>query len=328
MGTPFCIIEKTAGMESGSGGVFAGGGYEMILSVSRRTDIPSYYAEWFYNRIKEGFVCVRNPMNPRQVSEIRITPDVVDCIVFWTKNPLPMMERLDELKAYPYYFQFTLTGYGNDVEANLPDKKTMIIPMFQELSNRIGRERVIWRYDPIFFSDRYTVEYHIETFRAMAEALNGYTDKCVISFLDIYAKIRKNMESLSYYELEESELRSFAKEISRIAEQNHICVGSCAEKIDLEDCGIVHNCCIDKRLIEKLIGCELKVGKDKNQRKECGCVESIDIGTYNTCRNGCAYCYANLGAKNVERNAAKYDPASPLLCGCIGEEDKVTQRRL
>lgn len=314
-------------MESGSGGVFAGGGYEMILSVSRRTDIPSYYAEWFYNRIKEGFVCVRNPMNPRQVSEIRITPDVVDCIVFWTKNPLPMMERLDELKAYPYYFQFTLTGYGNDVEANLPDKKTMIIPMFQELSNRIGRERVIWRYDPIFFSDRYTVEYHIETFRAMAEALNGYTDKCVISFLDIYAKIRKNMESLSYYELEESELRSFAKEISRIAEQNHICVGSCAEKIDLEDCGIVHNCCIDKRLIEKLIGCELKVGKDKNQRKECGCVESIDIGTYNTCRNGCAYCYANLGAKNVERNAAKYDPASPLLCGCIGEEDKVTLRK-
>lgn len=328
MGTPFCIIEKTAGMESGSGGVFAGGGYEMILSVSRRTDIPSYYAEWFYNRIKEGFVCVRNPMNPRQVSEIRITPDVVDCIVFWTKNPLPMMERLDKLKAYPYYFQFTLTGYGNDVEVNLPDKKTMMIPMFQELSNRIGRERVIWRYDPIFFSDRYTVEYHIETFRAMAEALNGYTDKCVISFLDIYAKIRKNMEGLSYYELEESELRSFAKEISRIAKQNHISVGSCAEKIDLEDCGIVHNCCIDKRLIEKLIGCKLSVGKDKNQRKECGCVESIDIGTYNTCRNGCAYCYANLGAKNVERNAAKYDPASPLLCGCIGEEDKVTQRRL
>lgn len=314
-------------MESGSGGVFAGGGYEMILSVSRRTDIPSYYAEWFYNRIKEGFVCVRNPMNPRQVSEIRITPDVVDCIVFWTKNPLSMMERLDELKAYPYYFQFTLTGYGNDVEVNLPDKKTVMIPMFQDLSNRIGRERVIWRYDPIFFSDRYTVEYHIETFRAMAEALNGYTEKCVISFLDIYVKIRKNMEGLSYYELEESELRSFAKEISRIAKQNHISVGSCAEKIDLEDCGIVHNCCIDKRLIEKLIGCELSVGKDKNQRKECGCVESIDIGTYNTCRNGCAYCYANLGAKNVERNAAKYDPASPLLCGCIGEEDKVTLRK-
>lgn len=300
----------------------------MILSVSRRTDIPGYYAEWFYNRIKEGFLCVRNPMNPHQVSEIRITPDVVDCIVFWTKNPLPMMERLDELKAYPFYFQFTLTGYGNDVEENLPDKKTAMIPVFQELSERIGKERVIWRYDPIFFSDRYTVEYHIETFRKMTEALNGYTDKCVISFLDLYPKIKKNMEGLSYYELEENELKTFAKEISQIARQNHISVGSCAEKMDLEDCGIVHNCCIDKVLIEKLIGCELEVGKDKNQRAECGCVESIDIGTYDTCRNGCAYCYANSGAKNVEKNTAKYDPMSPILCGQIGEEDKVSQRKV
>lgn len=299
----------------------------MILSVSRRTDIPSYYAEWFYHRIKEGFVCVRNPINPHQVSEIRISPDVVDCIVFWTKNPLPMMERLDELKAYPFYFQFTLTGYGKDVEANLPDKKTVMIPMFQELSNRIGKERVIWRFDPIFFSDRYTVEYHIETFRKMAEALNGYTDKCVISFLDMYTKIKKNMEGLSYYELEEGELISFAKEISQIARQNHISVGSCAEKMDLEDCGIAHNCCIDKALTEKLIGCELKVGKDKNQRAECGCVESIDIGTYDTCRNGCAYCYANSGIKNVEANAAKYDSVSTILCGHIGEEDKVTLRK-
>lgn len=299
----------------------------MILSVSRRTDIPGYYAEWFYNRIKEGFLCVRNPMNPHQVSEIRITPDVVDCIVFWTKNPLPMMERLDELQAYPYYFQFTLTGYGKDVEANLPDKKTAMIPVFQELSERIGKERVIWRYDPIFFSDRYTVAYHLETFCDMAEALNGYTDKCVISFLDMYTKIKKNMESLSYYELEESELKSFAEKISQIAGQNHISVGSCAEKIDLKDCGIVHNCCIDKGLIERLIGCELNVGKDKNQRAECGCVESIDIGTYDTCRNGCAYCYANSSAKNVEANAEKYDPASPILCGQIGEEDKVTLRK-
>lgn len=300
----------------------------MILSVSRRTDIPNYYSEWFYHRIKEGFLYVRNPMNPRQVSEIRISPDVVDCIVFWTKNPLPMMERLEELKAYSYYFQFTLTGYGNDVEANLPDMKTAMIPIFQELSEKIGRERVIWRYDPIFFSNRYTVKYHLETFREMAEALNGYTEKCVISFLDLYAKIKKNMEGLSYFELEEGELKAFAKEIGRIAKQNDISVGSCAEKLDLEDCGIVHNCCIDKKLIEKLIGFELKVGKDKNQREECGCVESIDIGTYDTCRNGCAYCYANSGAKNVEINAAKYDPASPLLCGQIEKEDKVTQRKV
>ncbi len=267
-------------------------------------------------------------MNPHQVSEIRITPDIVDCIGFWTKNPLPMMEKLDELKAYSFYFQFTLTGYGKEVEANLPDKKTELIPAFQRLSEKIGKERVIWRYDPIFFSNRYTVEYHLETFREMAEALNGYTDKCVISFLDLYAKIKKAMEGLSYHELEKGELRAFAKEISRIAKQNHISVGSCAEKIDLEDCGIVHNCCIDKGLIERLIGYRLNIGKDKNQRQECGCVESIDIGTYDTCRNGCAYCYANSGVKNVEANASKYDPASPFLCGHPKKEDKVTQRKV
>ena len=142
----------------------------MILSVSRRTDIPNYYSEWFFNRLKDGFLYVRNPMNFHQISEIKISPDVVDCIVFWTKNPLPMMERLDELEAYNYYFQFTLTGYGNDVERNLPNKKTSVIPIFQELSNKIGKEKVVWRYDPIFFSNRYNVQYHLKAFRSIAEA--------------------------------------------------------------------------------------------------------------------------------------------------------------
>ena len=166
----------------------------MILSVSRRTDIPNYYSEWFYNRIKEGFLYVRNPMNAHQVSEIKITPDVVDCIVFWTKNPLPMMKRLNETKDYNYYFQFTLTGYGNDVEVNLSNKKTEMIPVFQELSEKIGKQKVIWRYDPIFFSDRYTKEYHLKAFKSIAEALSGYTEKCVISFVDIYPKNKKNMD--------------------------------------------------------------------------------------------------------------------------------------
>ena len=146
----------------------------MILSVSRRTDIPNYYSEWFYNRIKEGFLYVRNPMNAHQVSEIKITPDVVDCIVFWTKNPLPMMKRLNGIKDYNYYFQFTLTGYGNDVEVNLSNKKTEMIPVFQELSEKIGKQKVIWRYDPIFFSDRYTKEYHLKAFKSIAEALSGF----------------------------------------------------------------------------------------------------------------------------------------------------------
>ncbi len=300
----------------------------MILSVSRRTDIPNYYSEWFFNRLKEGFLYVRNPMNFHQISEIKISPDVVDCIVFWTKNPLPMMERLDELEAYNYYFQFTLTGYGNDVERNLPNKKTSVIPIFQELSNRIGKEKVVWRYDPIFFSNRYNAKYHLKAFRSIAEALSGYTEKCVISFLDIYPKNKKNMDDLLSYDLSDSELREFAKELSNIAKENHIKIGSCAEKIDLDEYGIIHNSCIDKELIEKIIGCKLKINKDKNQRIECGCVESVEVGTYNTCKNGCVYCYANYSAKSVESNFQKYDPLSPLLCGHIEKDDKISTRKV
>lgn len=300
----------------------------MILSVSRRTDIPNYYSEWFFNRLKEGFLYVRNPMNFHQISEIKISPDVVDCIVFWTKNPLPMMERLDELEAYNYYFQFTLTGYGNDVERNLPNKKTSVIPVFQELSNRIGKEKVVWRYDPIFFSNRYNAKYHLKAFRSIAEALSGYTEKCVISFLDIYPKNKKNMDDLLSYDLSDSELREFAKELSNIAKENHIKIGSCAEKIDLDEYGIIHNSCIDKELIEKIIGCKLKINKDKNQRIECGCVESVEVGTYNTCKNGCVYCYANYSAKSVESNFQKYDPLSPLLCGHIEKDDKISTRKV
>lgn len=304
----------------------------MILSASRRTDIPNHYSEWFYNRIKDGFLYVRNPMNYRQVSELRITPDVVECIVFWTKNPLSMMERLDELKGYNYYFQFTLTGYGRDIERNLPDKRTALIPAFQSLSNRIGRERVIWRYDPILFSDKYDREYHLKAFQGIAEALNGYTDKCVISFVDMYRKNKKNLEKLSCHDwnddLNERMLREFAKELNEIADRNHIRIGSCAEKIDLEDCGIVHNSCIDRELIEKITGHKLKVNKDRNQRAECGCAESVDIGVYNTCPNGCAYCYANYSAKRVESNISKYDPTSPVLCGQIETEDIIKVRKM
>jgi len=300
----------------------------MILSVSRRTDIPNYYSEWFFNRIREGFVYVRNPMNAHQVSKIDITPDVVDCIVFWTKNPEPMLNRLDELASYDYYFQFTLTGYGTDMECNVPHKKEKMIPIFQTLAKKIGKKRVIWRYDPIIFTKTYTPEYHLKAFEQIAKALNGYTEKCVISFVDVYTKNKKNMEFLESYELDNTELIEFAKQISDIAKNNGISVGSCAEDIDLNECNIKHNCCIDKELIETIIGCELKVEKDKNQRDECGCMESIEIGTYNTCRNGCKYCYANYSEESVKKNCKKFNPQSPILCGEVEEKDYITERKV
>ena len=300
----------------------------MILSVSRRTDIPNYYSEWFFNRIKERFVYVRNPMNEHQISKIDLSPDVVDCIVFWTKNPEPMITRLDELSEYNYYFQFTLTGYGKDIECNVPHKKEKMIPIFQELSRKIGKQKVIWRYDPILFTKKYTPEYHLKAFEQIAMALKGYTEKCVISFVDVYAKNKRNMELLDSYEIDQAELLEFAKCISRIARRNGMEIGSCAESIDLDECGIEHNCCIDKALIENIIGCKLKVGKDKNQRQECGCMESVEIGTYNTCKNGCKYCYANFDEESVAQKCSKYNAQSPILCGVIDEYDKITERKV
>ena len=300
----------------------------MILSVSRRTDIPYFYADWFYNRIKEGFVCVRNPMNPHQVSRIKLSPEVVDCIVFWTKNPVPMLERLDEIASYHYYFQFTLTGYSRDVEENLPSKKEVLIPAFQSLAEKIGRNRVVWRYDPILFNEVYTPEYHRKAFRQIAEALNGYTDQCVISFVDTYAKNKASMKALGVCELPESELLEFTRELCKTANANGIRVVSCAEQMDLSQCGVEHGSCIDKARIEAILGCSIEVSRDKNQRPECGCVESVDIGTYNTCKAGCKYCYANHSAESVRRNTEKYDIFSPLLCGTITEEDRVTERKV
>lgn len=300
----------------------------MILSVSRRTDIPDYYSEWFYNRIKEGIVYVRNPMNIHQVSKINLSPDIVDCIVFWTKNPEPMIKRLDELSAYNYYFQFTLTGYGKDMEINIPHKKDKMIPIFQELSDMIGSKKVIWRYDPIIFTKTYTPEYHLEAFEQIASALKGYTDKCVISFVDVYAKNKKSMEELEAYKFEDLMLMRFTENLSKIAKVNNITVASCAENVDLSQYGIEHNSCIDKKLIEEIIGCKINIGKDRNQRTDCGCVESIDIGTYNSCKNGCKYCYANYSLNSVINNCNQYDVHSPLLCGVITEQDKISERKV
>ncbi len=300
----------------------------MILSVSRRTDIPNYYSEWFLKRLKEGDLYVRNPINPHQVSRVLLSPDVVDCIVFWTKNPQPLLQRLSELHPYSFYFQFTLTGFGRDMEPYMPDKKAVMIPIFQRLSEEIGKEKVIWRYDPILFNATYTPEYHLNAFEQIAKKLRGYTLKCVISFVDIYRKNEKNLRACGSYALPENQLIPFGTALVQIAGENDIKVASCAEKLDLSVCGIEHNCCIDQRLMEQIVGCRMKAGKDKNQREACGCLESVDVGAYHTCKSGCIYCYANSSPNTVLRNSSLYDVNSPLLCGRITESDQITVKKV
>lgn len=303
-------------------------GINMILSVSRRTDVPNYYSDWFINRIKEGFLCVRNPMNAHQISKINLSPEVVDCIVFWTKNPANMIEKLENLQAYVYYFQFTLTGYGKDIEPNLPDKRKELIPTFRKLSEKIGKEKVIWRYDPILINERYTADYHLKAFEEIASNLTGYTEKVVISFVDLYAKTQRNTKELGIKPMKNEEMNSMAGQMAKIAAKYNLIIETCAEQINLQETGIQHGSCIDKKLIERFLGCKLIGGKDKNQRTECGCFESIEVGSYNTCLNGCKYCYANFNDAQVKENVKLYDPKSWLLCGSVSSEDKVTDRKV
>lgn len=300
----------------------------MIISASRRTDIPTYYSTWFLNRIRAGYVYVRNPMNAHQISKIMLTPDVVDGIVFWTKNPVPMLDKLAALKEYMYYFQFTLNSYGTDVEKNVPGKYKVIIPAFQQLSDLIGPERVIWRYDPIFISKTYTMDYHIHYFEELAKKLSQYTKKCTISFLDHYRKAEKNIAALAPCEFSAELQEQLAKKLAQIARSYGLRIDTCAEGIELRQYGIEHARCIDDRLLGDLLRCPLRVGKDKNQRLECGCIESLDIGAYNSCRNGCRYCYANYHETTVEANCKKHNPDSPLLIGEVGPEDKITERKM
>ena len=302
----------------------------MILSVSRRTDIPNYYSEWFINRIKEGYLYVKNPMNAHQISKIDLSPDVVDCIVFWTKNPVNMLDKLDELRPYQYYFQITLTGYGKDVEPGLPDKNRVLIPAFRDLSEKIGKKRTIWRYDPILINEKYTKEYHYRAFRKIAEQLHEHTDRVIISFVDLYAKTQRNTAGLHIENTENGEMLEIAGNLAAIAHEFGLQIESCAEAIDLESVGVAHGHCIDKDLIEELIGCPIRGEKDKNQRPECGCLESVEVGAYNTCRNGCKYCYANYNNERVISQCHLYDPDSPLLCGIVDESagDKITVRKV
>jgi DNA repair photolyase len=286
----------------------------MIISCSRRTDIPAFYSDWFFNRIREGYVLVRNPMNPKQLRNVSLAPADVDCLVFWTKDPAPLLNRLHLLEDYSYYFQFTLTPYEKDIEPNLPPK-SQIIDTFLKLSDKIGKKRIIWRYDPILLSASINIDCHIDRFNELAQRLSFYTEKCVISFIDMYRHNQGKMADHSTRPPDETEMRVLAEKIAQIAGARNIKVETCAEQAELGDLGINHGKCIDDCLISELTGVNLKIGKDKNQRELCGCVASVDIGEYNTCRHGCRYCYANVSQKKIENNCALHKSESPLLIG-------------
>ncbi len=299
----------------------------MIISATRRTDIPSYYGRWFVNRLKEGYVLIQNPYNQDRYSKAILTKETVDIIVFWTKDPIPFIKYLDEIDkmGYKYYFQFTLTPYDKTVEKNLPAKKELL-ESFIYLSKRLGENKVIWRYDPIIIDDKHTIEYHEKMFKYMVNHLKGYTKRCIISFVDGYKNVTTRMGHNPEYSMTQANISKIAKIFSTIAKENNINLYTCSESVDLRIYDINKSSCIDKDLIEEILDTKIAVKKDKNQREECGCVESIDIGTYNACANGCKYCYALKSEQSSLNNMKKHNPKSPVLIGEVNKDAIITTR--
>ena len=292
----------------------------MILNTGQRTDIPAFYPGWLANRIKEGFVCVRNPYNPVQVSRYVINPEVVDVIGFCTKNPEPFFPYLDLVKDYGQFWYVTITPYGKDIEPNVPDKD-QVIESFKYLSGEVGTKALGWRYDPIFVNDKYTVEYHIESFEKMSTALEGFTEVVVISFIDLYEKVKRNFPEVKT--VSEKDKIFLGKEIIRIASEHGMIVKPCGEGDFLGKYGADCRGCMTIADYERAIGKRLDVPKTKPSRTECACFLSGDIGAYDTCGHLCRYCYANNDVSMVKTNMKNHDPDSPFLIGNYRVDDRI-----
>ena len=290
----------------------------MIINTGQRTDIPAFYAEWFANRIREGTVCVRNPFNPKQVSRYRLDPAVVDVIGFCTKNPAPMFPYMNLIAEYGQYWFVTITPYGKDIEPYVPDKHKLLTD-FKHLSDIVGVNSIGWRYDPIFITDTYSLEYHLNAFEQIAEALSGYTDTVVISFIDLYKKVKRNFPEVR--EVSREDQLYLGTKMIQIAKKYGMTVKPCAEGNMLEEYGADCSGCMTVTTYETAIGNKLSVPNQKTNRQECACYIACDIGAYDTCMHLCRYCYANNDPKMVERNLKLHDPKSPFLIGNYEEDD-------
>lgn len=294
----------------------------MILSVSNRTDIVAFYIDWFMERYREGFVDVRNPFNPKMVS--RIYFDNVSLILFCTKNPIPILDKIENIKQ-PVLFHITLTAYKKDIEPNVPPKGK-IIQAVKKISKIIGKDNLVIRYDPIFISEKYSLEYHISSFDKLCSLLDGYVNKIIISFLDDYRNVRKNKKIINYKDLTEIDYKIIGESFSKIAKKHSIIVQTCSEEKNLIEYGFTKGECLSKEMAFKLTG---KIYKEKwTARKncECHCVKMVDIGVYNSCKHFCKYCYANYDEKKVNENFSNHIPTSSLLIGELNKNDILKER--
>ncbi len=296
----------------------------MIINIGNRTDIPAFFSDWFYNRIEAGSVCVRNPWFPEQVTRFSLDSEVVDFLLFCSKNPGPMLSRIDRLKGFHQFWQITITPYGRDIEPFVPEY-SRVIETFCELSSIAGSKAVVWRYDPIIITEKYSLDFHLKSFQKMASMLEGKTEVCVISFVDLYKKTLRNFPGVREVSREEQSL--LAREIVSIASDCGMRVKGCAESSDLERFGVDGSGCVVQKDLEALSGLSYLIPRRKPQREQCSCLLENEIGAYNSCPHGCLYCYANYSREEVRRNFRNHDPESPLLIGHLEEGDTVKEAR-
>jgi hypothetical protein len=292
----------------------------MILNTGSRTDIPAFFAPWLLNRIREGYVLVRNPYRPDWITRYRIDPAVVDAIVFCSKNPRPLLPYLSELAPFRTYWHMTITPYGKDIEPRVPSVQ-QALATFKSLSLAVGKNAIAWRYDPVLLSGQYTLEFHVRAFKAMAQALHDYTGDCVVSFIDLYEKTKRNFPGVRAVSPEEQHtlIHNFAKAACEAGMIIHLC----HESPSLEEPNVDAKGCFTKEILEKALSIRLRPPVQKTARPGCPCLLGADIGAYNTCLHGCLYCYANYDQSSVHRNRQLHDPASPLLIGHVQKGDTI-----
>lgn len=295
----------------------------MIISASRRTDIPALYSKWFMNRVRAGWCAVANPMNAKQISHVSLKPQDVDVIVFWSKNPAPMLEHLSELDqlGFRYYFQVSLNDYPPELEPNIPSFDDRL-ETFLELSRRVGPFRVIWRFDPIIISNITSADYIRQKFECISHELQGSTHRVIVSIVDFYQKTERRLaalEKLGYVFDREaaysSRIDGLLKDIADTAKNRDLEIYSCAEDRDYSNLGIPPGGCIDDKIIQRLWSTNLRYTKDPSQRQCCLCTVSKDIGINDTCIHGCPYCYSTRSLEIAERRYNEHDPNSPVLWG-------------
>ena len=293
----------------------------MIINTGGRTDTVQYYTEWLLRRFAEGYVMSRNPLFPNKVSRYELTPDKVDCVVFCSKNYKPVLPRLREITdKFNTYFHYTITAYGKEIEPGVPSidesMETLIC-----LSDLVGAKRVAWRYDPVLLTKEYTIPRHLDTFEYMGKKLAPHIDRCIFSFVEMYKKLETNMPEL--IPMSESDKNKLAEGLGRIAAKYGIYIQTCGTNGDFSRFGVHSSGCMTLDILGGANGVAFKDLKHKGVRQGCHCIESRDIGAYDTCLNGCKYCYANKTPQKAFENYKRHDSASPLLLGQIKPDDTI-----